>query len=133
MEVRVVAAQVPVDARGAEVRAGLPERDRVGRRKRPDPDRPLEPDLVLVEHAAVVVERARHPLDELAALAVEALRDVLGEAADLEVARVHALAGDELEEVEDRLALAEAVPKHRNRAQFECRASRDKSDASGSG
>ena len=34
---------------------------------------------------------------------------------------MHALAGDHLEQVEDRLALAEAVPKHRDRAQLESR------------
>jgi hypothetical protein len=48
----------------------------------------------------------RHPLDELAALGIEARGDVLRETADLEVAGVHPLAGDELEQVEDRLALA---------------------------
>ena len=50
---------------------------------------------------------------------VEADRDVLGEPARLEVARVHAHAGDQLEEVEDGVALAEAVPEHRDRSQLE--------------
>src|SRR5207245_1735806 len=113
VEIRRVAAQVPVDARRAEVRAGLPERDRVGAGELADADRPLEPDLVLLEHAAVVVERVRHPLDELAGLRVEAGRDVLSETADLEVAGMHPLATDELDEIENLLALAQAVPEHR--------------------
>ncbi len=63
----------------------------------------------------------RHPLDELAALGIEALRDVLRQPADLEVAGVHPLPRDELEQVEDRLPLAEAVPEHRDRPQLERR------------
>jgi hypothetical protein len=45
--------------------------------------------------------------------------DVLEDAADLDVARVHALAGGHLEQVEDLLAVAEAVPEHRDRAEVE--------------
>src|SRR4029079_17248056 len=76
--------------------------------------RPLEPDLVPVEDVLVVLERAGHPLDELAALSEEARRDVLREPADLEVPGVHPLTRHELGQVEDHLALAEAVPEHRN-------------------
>jgi hypothetical protein len=74
-----------------------------------------------VQDVAVVVERARHPVDELAALGEEARRNVLGQATDLEVAGVHPLPGHELGQVEDRLPLAEAVPEHRDRAQLERR------------
>ena len=81
----------------------------------------LEPDLVARQQRLVVVDRLRHPLAELARLGIEAARDVLGEPADLEVARVHAVAGDELEQVEDQLALAERVPEHRDRAELERR------------
>ena len=95
--------------------------DRVVRRKQPDSPRALEPDLVLVEEREVVVEGVRHPVDELPALREEALRDVLREPADLEVAGVHAVAGDELEEVEQRLPLAEGVPEDRDRADLERR------------
>src|SRR5207253_611636 len=63
----------------------------------------------------VLVDGVRHPLDELAALGIEASRDVLGEPAGLEIARMHARTGDELRQVEDQLALAEAVPEHRDR------------------
>ena len=54
-----------------------------------------------------------------AALRLEAERDVLDHAADLEVAGVHPLPGRHLEEVEDLVALAEAVPEHRDRAEVE--------------
>ena len=54
-------------------------------------------------------------------LALEADRDVLEDAADLEVARVHPLPGRHLEQVEDPVALAEAVEEHRHRAEVECR------------
>src|SRR5260221_8584800 len=63
----------------------------------------------------------RHPVDELAALWEEALRNVFGEPADLEVAGVHARTRDHLVQVEDHLALAEAVPEHRDRTQLESR------------
>ena len=82
--------------------------------------RPLEPDLLAVEDRLVLVDPPREVVDELAALCEEAWRDVLGETARLEVARVHADAGDELEEVEHGVALAEAVPEHRNGADLEC-------------
>src|ERR671930_164383 len=60
-----------------------------------------------------------HDPAEVAHALDEAARDVFDDAADLEVARVHALARGPLEEVEDRLALAEAVPEHRDRAEVE--------------
>ena len=120
-EVRLDLAHVPVDARRAQHRPGLAERDRVVGRQQPEPLGALEPDLVARQERLVVVDRLRHPVAELARLGVEAARDVLGEAADLEVARVHAVARDELEEVEDLLALAERVPEHRDRAELERR------------
>ena len=67
----------------------------------------------------VVVDRLRHPLDELARLRIEADGDVLGEPAGLEVTRVHARPAHHLDEVEDQVALAEAVPEHRDRTQLE--------------
>ena len=67
----------------------------------------------------VVVDRLRHHLDELRALVPEARRHVLCQSADLEVARVHSKTGDELEEIEDAIALAEAVPEHRDCSELE--------------
>src|SRR5439155_5791933 len=105
----------------AQHRAGLAERDRVVRAQQPDALRALEPDRVLVHELLVLVDTVRHALDELPALGIEAARHVLGETAGLEVARVHARARDELGEIEDLLALAEAVPKHRDRTELEPR------------
>src|SRR5947207_830183 len=79
----------------------------------------LEPDLVPVDERLVLVDRLRHPVAEAAGLGEETARNVLGEASDLKVARVHARPGDELEQVEDLLSLAEAVPEHRDRSQLQ--------------
>ena len=54
-----------------------------------------------------------------AELRAEAGGEVLEDAADLDVAGVHALPAGHLEEVEHRLAVAEAVPEHRDRAEVE--------------
>src|SRR5262249_39473567 len=120
-EVRLVATNVPVDAGRSQHRAGLSQGERVLRAEQPDALRALGPDLVSVDEPLVLLDRAGHPLDELAALRIEAARHVLREPAGLEVARVHPVAGHELEQVEDRLALAEAVPEHRDRAELETR------------
>ena len=58
---------------------------------------------------------------ELARLRLPARRDVLDHAADLEVARVEALAGRVLEQVEHVVALAAAPPEHRDGAEVERR------------
>ncbi len=79
----------------------------------------LDQDLVLLEQVGVLVGAPGHVGDELPQLRLEAHRDVLHHAADLDVARVHPLAGGHLEQVEDLLALAEAVPEHRHRAEVE--------------
>ena len=57
-EVRLDLAQVPVDARPAQHRAGLAERDRVVGREQPEPLGALEPDLVPREQRLVVVDGA---------------------------------------------------------------------------
>ena len=81
----------------------------------------VEEDLVAVEQRLVLADPDRHLVDERAQLLLEAERDVLDHAADLEVAGVHPLPGRHLEEVEDPVALAEAVPEHRDRAEVERR------------
>ena len=88
----------------------------------PTPLRALEEDLVAVEQRLVLVDarRACRRMNSRT-FSLEAGRDVLDHAADLEVARVHALARRHLEQVEDRVALAEAVPEHRDRAEVERR------------
>ena len=97
----------------------MAERDRVLGGEEADALCPLQPDRLPVEERLVLVDPRREHVCELPALGEKAGRDVFGEPAGLEVARVHAHAGDELEEVEHGVALAEAVPEERDRPQLE--------------
>ena len=63
--------------------------------------------------------RARISLMNARASRSKADRQVLGDAADLRVARVHAHAAGELDEVEHAVALAEAVEEQRDAAQVD--------------
>ena len=83
------------------------------------PAQPLQHDLVGVEDVAVFVRASGHLAQELAQPGLEPPRDVLEDPADLEVARVHALTGGHLEQVEDQLPLAQAVEEDRDRAEVE--------------
>ena len=100
---------------------GLRERERVVRGQQPDTLRPLEPDRVAVEDRLVLVDRLRHRLAELPRLAREVRRQVLRDAADLDVAGVHPRSAGHLEEVEDLVAVVEAVPEQRDRPELERR------------
>ena len=84
-----------------------------------DVAQPVQEDLILVEQGLELVHARGHPGRELADLLHPADRDVLEDAADLEVARVHALARGHLEQVEDLLAVAEAIPEHRDRPEIQ--------------
>ena len=75
----------------------------------------------MVEQRLVLVDAGRHRVAEGAQLRLEADRDVLEDATDLEVAGVHPLPRGHLEQVEDRVALAQRVPEHRDRAEVERR------------
>ena len=112
-------AQVPRVAGRAQQRAGDAEAEQRLLVDGGDVAQPLQEDLVLVEQVGELVHARRHHVGELLDLRHEAGGDVLEDAADLEVARVHALAGGHLEQVEDLLAVAEAVPEHRHRAEVE--------------
>ena len=112
-------AQVPRVAGGAQQRAGDAELEQLLLGERADAAQALQDDLVVGEQVVVLIDARRHLIGELLELLGPAARDVLGDAADLEVARVHALAGGLLEEVEDQLAVAEAVPEHRHRAEVQ--------------
>ncbi len=105
----------------AQHRPGLSERERVVGREEPDALRSLEPDRVAVEDRLVLVDRLRHRLAELPRLGGEVRRQVLGDAADLDVARVHPRPAGHLEEVEDLVAVVEAVPEERDRSELERR------------
>ncbi len=78
-----------------------------------------QPDLIAVEQREVLIEPLGHDLEELADLRLPARWDVLEDAAHLEVARVDALAGGHLEQVEHEVAVAAAPPEHRDRADVE--------------
>ena len=113
-------AQVPRVAGGAQQRPGDAEREQRLLVERAGAAQALEQDLVAAQQVARTGRRGRGiTARNSRSFGLPAARDVLDHAADLEVARVHALAGGELEEVEDRLALAEAVPEHRDRAEVE--------------
>ncbi len=112
-------AQVPRVAGGAQERPGDAEPQQRLLVQRAHVAQALQHDLVLVEQRRELVDAVSEPVQELAQLVLEAQRDVLEDAADLDVARVHALAGGHLEQVEDLLAVAEAVPEHRDRAEVQ--------------
>ena len=114
-------AQVPGLAGGAQQRPGDAQLQQPLAGDDADALGPREEDLVAVEQRLVLADPDRHFLDEGAQLLLEAERDVLDHAADLEVAGVHPLPGRHLEQVEDLVALAEAVPEHRDRAEVERR------------
>jgi hypothetical protein len=123
-EVRLLAAEIPIDARRAQHGAGLRQRDRIVRAQQADSLRALEPDLVLIDELLVLVDCLWHARTKPLTLGIEAAWDVLSQTAGLEVPRVHPRAGDQLEEVEELLALPEAVPKHRDRSQLEPRSAK---------
>ena len=112
-------AQVPRVAGGAQQRAGDAEGEQGLGVERAHAVQPLEDDLVLLQQVRVLVGAGGHVGQERAQLGGEARRDVLHHTADLEVAGVHPLARGHLEQVEDLLALAEAVPEHADRAEVQ--------------
>ena len=107
-------AQVPGVARGTEQRAGHAEPQQRRGVQRAGAAQALQHDLVRVQDRPVLVRPLGHHLQELAQLELEARGDVLDHAAHLEVARVHALPGGHLEQVEDQVALAQAVEEDRD-------------------
>ena len=75
-------------------------------------------DRVAGGELVVLADVLAHLLDELAHLVDRAGRQVLGEAAGPDVGVVHPQAGDQLVEVEDEFAVAEAVDHDRGGAQL---------------
>jgi hypothetical protein len=84
-----------------------------------DADESVLPDRVLAQQVDVLLESAGQLVEQVAACLRERGRDVLEHAADGEVARVHAVAGAHLEQVADRVALAERVEERGHRAHLE--------------
>ena len=73
-------------------------------------------DRVGVAEGGVLGQALLHQRDEVADLVERAGRHVLGDAAGTDERVVHPQAGDQLEQVEDQLALAEADRHHGQRA-----------------
>ncbi len=84
-----------------------------------DAARPLQPDLVLRQQPFVLVDLGRELVQERRDRLVEPGRQILTQAADADVAREHPKAGDHFVDVQDLLAVAEAVHQHRHGANFE--------------
>ena len=112
-------AQVPRVAGGAQQRAGDAELQQRLLVHDVGAAQTREQELVVVDQVRVLVQARREAGRELLDLLDPAGRDVLGDAADLEVARVHALAGRHLEQVQDRVAVAPAVEEHGHRAEVQ--------------
>src|SRR5450759_3474779 len=109
-EVGLVLADIPVQARSAQVGARQAQTDRVLGRDDTDSLRPALPHLVLPGQALVLADHLLEVATEGARLVDEGGRNVLGQPAGLAVAAVNAHAGDHIEQVEHLLALLEALP-----------------------
>ena len=75
-----------------------------------------QPDVVLGQQLFVLVEFAGELVEERAGRFLEAARQIFAQAADPQVTREHAEAGEHLVQIEQLLALAEAVHHHGDRA-----------------
>ncbi len=118
-QVRLVAAQVEVDAGGAGDRAGDPVRvHRLGRQDA-DAARAAAEDLVAVDQLVVHVHPAADVGDRGAGPAGPAGREVLLEAAHAVEHVVHTATGDLLHDGLELLALAERVEDRGDSTQFE--------------
>ena len=80
--------------------------------------RALAVDVVLRQQALVLAQLGRKAVEELRDDLVKPARKIFAQSADADVARKHAEAGDALVDVEQQLALAEAVEHHRDGADF---------------
>ena len=109
-------AQVPRVAGAAEHRTGEAERQAAGEVEVADVLQAGLEDRVGVAQRGVLGRRFFISGDEVADLVQRAGRQVLGDAAGADERVVHPQAGDQLEEVEHQLALAEADRHHRQRA-----------------
>ena len=106
------------DAGRAQERSGDTEAERDVGLQDPDPTVTVDPDLVLGQKLFVLVDLGREGVDERLHFLERAVGQVSREAAGADERVVHAQARDELEDVKDLLALAEAVEHHRERAEL---------------
>ena len=114
-----VAAEIPVDARGAQRRSGDAEGDGVGRGEIADLLEAAHPDGIAGEEVFILVDLGRHHVEEVLHLGVEVHGRLERDAADAEVGGHHALAGDVFKDAHGLFALAPAVEKHAHGADVE--------------
>jgi hypothetical protein len=117
-EVREIPADVIVDAGRAGNGSDQPVRHRIVFRNHANALRALQVNFVLREEVFILIEFRGQAIEERAHGVVKAARQVLPQAADAHVARKHAEAGEHLVDVEQELALAEAVEHDRHGAHF---------------
>ena len=82
----------------------------------PDALGAADPDGIAGQQILVLVDLRRHDVEQLLHALVEVNRRLHGDTAHAKVGGHHALAGDVLEDLEQLLALAEAVQKYGERA-----------------
>ncbi len=111
-------AQVPAEAGAPQHRAGDAEGEAAGDVEVAHALGALLPDGVAGEQALVVVQALGHVVEEFADHGHGLRGEVLCDAAGADVGHVHAQARDGLEDVEDLLAVPEAVDHHRQGAQL---------------
>src|SRR5207302_280755 len=114
--VRHIAPHIEIDSRSTQRRPRNPERDRIFRRQVAYPLNPVQPDGIVVQQTLVLVHLRREVLKEVANLVIKIARRLHAQTADADVAGHHALAAYRLKNAHQLLALAEAIEKHRQRA-----------------
>ena len=105
-------------ARGPQDRAGDAEREAAVEGQVADPDEALLPDRVAGEQLVEPGQARVHHVAELEDPLLGALGEVLDDAAGADEGVVHAQPGEELEQVQDLLALPEAVGHAGERAEL---------------
>src|ERR1035437_2862743 len=114
-----VLAGVDLQSGGAEHGAGDSEVEHVLERNHADALGAANPDAVVGQQVFVLIDAAGEDVDEGLDALVPAARRFQGQPADAEVAGHHALAAELFEDLEDLLALAEAIEEHRHGADIE--------------
>ena len=107
--VRAIAAQVEVHPRRPQRGAGDTPFQRLPGAVAADVHGALLEDAVIHGHHLVVIQARRHAVDEFPHQPIPAARQVLGDTADAEPGRVHASAGNGLDDAEQAFAVGEHV------------------------
>src|SRR5207247_5911076 len=113
-EVRKNLSHVVLDAHRAGNRPDQAVRDRIFAGNAADALRAIAINIVLRQQIFVLVELWREAIEKSADGAVKSARQILAQAADTHVAREHPEPGEQLVDVQQQLALPEAVEHHRD-------------------